>query len=119
MESRWKVDRVLAIRRIGHRRLSPSQQHDGTLSILNEDPVPESRHDERRGPVGVINADGGDIRWMKTPGDPRNTYLVSVDWTANSKEIYLQHFNRLQNTLNVLVADAASGDVRSILTEKG
>jgi dipeptidyl-peptidase-4 len=66
----------------------------------------------------VIGSDGGDIRWMKTPGDPRNTYLVSVDWTGDSREIFMQHFNRLQNTLTVLAGDAASGNVRSVLTEK-
>ena len=90
----------------------------GLYPSLTKIPYPKAGTTNAAVRVGVINADGGDIRWMKTPGDPRNTYLVSVDWTANSKEIYLQHFNRLQNTLNVLVADAASGDVRSILTEK-
>jgi dipeptidyl-peptidase 4 len=68
--------------------------------------------------VGVISASGGPITWLKTPGDPRNNYIVSVDWTNDSREIYLQHLNRLQNTLQVLVANASTGDVRSVFTEK-
>ncbi|HUR99832.1 MAG TPA: DPP IV N-terminal domain-containing protein, partial [Pyrinomonadaceae bacterium] len=90
----------------------------GLYPSLTKIPYPKAGTTNAAVRVGVINADGGDIRWMKTPGDPRNTYLVSVDWTSNSKSIYLQHLNRLQNTLNILVADPASGDVRSILTEK-
>lgn len=68
--------------------------------------------------VGVINANGGDIRWMQTPGDLRNNYIVSVDWTGDSRQIYMQHFNRLQNTLQVLVADPTNGKTTSILTHK-
>jgi dipeptidyl-peptidase-4 len=68
--------------------------------------------------VGVIGASGGPITWLKTPGDPRNNYIVSVDWTNDSKDIYLQHFNRLQNTLQVLDANAKSGDVTPVLVEK-
>ena len=90
----------------------------GLYPSLTKIPYPKAGTQNAAVRVGVVSANGGDIRWMKTPGDPRNTYLVSVDWTANSKEIYLQHFNRLQNTLNVLVSDAGSGNVRSVLTEK-
>ena len=68
--------------------------------------------------VGVISAAGGPITWLKTPGDPRNNYIVSVDWTDDSREICMQHLNRLQNTLQVLAANAATGDVQSVFTEK-
>lgn len=90
----------------------------GLYPSLTRIPYPKAGTTNAAVRAGVISADGGEIRWMKTPGDPRNTYLVSVDWTADSREIYLQHFNRLQNTLTILVADAASGNVRSILVEK-
>ncbi|HEX6126940.1 MAG TPA: S9 family peptidase [Pyrinomonadaceae bacterium] len=90
----------------------------GLYPSLTRIPYPKAGTTNAAVRAGVISADGGEIRWMKTPGDPRNTYLVSVDWTADSREIYLQHFNRLQNTLTILVANAASGNVRSILVEK-
>ncbi|HKP70817.1 MAG TPA: S9 family peptidase [Pyrinomonadaceae bacterium] len=85
---------------------------------LTKIPYPKAGTTNAAVRVGVVSADGGDIRWMKTPGDPRNTYLVSVDWTGDSKSVYMQHFNRLQNTLNILVADPSSGEAHSILTEK-
>jgi dipeptidyl-peptidase-4 len=41
-----------------------------------------------------------------------------MDWTDNSNEVILQHLNRLQNTDQLMIADARSGTVRTILTEK-
>jgi dipeptidyl-peptidase-4 len=89
----------------------------GLYPTLTRIPYPKTGTQNAAVRVGVINAAGGDIRWLETPGDPRNNYIVSVDW-ANPNEVYLQHFNRLQNTLQVLIADAKTGKSRSILTEK-
>ena len=89
----------------------------GLYPTLTHIPYPKTGTTNAAVRVGVISANGGPVRWLETPGDPRNNYIVSVDWSSPS-EIYLQHLNRLQNTLQVLVADASTGKVRSILTEK-
>jgi dipeptidyl-peptidase-4 len=68
--------------------------------------------------VGVINADGGAIKWMNTPGNLRDNYIAMMDWTDNSNEIVLQHLNRLQNENKLMIADAKTGAVRTIVTEK-
>ena len=68
--------------------------------------------------VGVVSAKGGETLWMKVPGDPRNNYIARMDWAANSEELVLQHLNRLQNTDEVMLANAKTGDVRAVLTEK-
>jgi dipeptidyl-peptidase-4 len=62
--------------------------------------------------IGVVDVAGGATRWMKTPGDHRNTYLASLQWTADSRSLLVQQLNRLQNTNDLLVADAKSGEVR-------
>jgi dipeptidyl-peptidase 4 len=67
--------------------------------------------------VGVVSAAGGETRWMKVAGDPRNHYLAFMEWAGDSDKIVLQQFNRHQNTVNILVADADSGQVATILTE--
>jgi len=90
----------------------------GLYPVLTKIPYPKTGTQNAAVRVGVISADGGDIRWMQTPGDPRNNYIVSVDWTKNSDSVYMQHMNRLQNTLQLLSSDAKSGAVRNILTEK-
>lgn len=67
--------------------------------------------------VGVVNAEGGDTRWLRVPGDPRNNYVARMNWTTNSAQLLLQQFNRIQNTNQVMLADAASGEVKTIMTE--
>ena len=89
----------------------------GLYPTVTKIPYPKTGTQNAAVRVGVIPASGGEIRWLETPGDPRNNYIVSVDWSGPN-EIYLQHFNRLQNTLQVLIADARTGKSRSILTEK-
>ncbi|KPL05632.1 peptidase S9, partial [candidate division BRC1 bacterium SM23_51] len=67
--------------------------------------------------VGVVSADGGETGWLDLPGDPRNHYIAHMDWAESSDEIVLQQFNRLQNVNRVILADAKSGKVTTILTE--
>ena len=68
--------------------------------------------------VGVVSAGGGATVWLDVPGDPRNNYIARLDWAASSSEVVLQHLNRLQNTLEVMLGDAATGRVRTVLTER-
>lgn len=67
--------------------------------------------------VGVVSAAGGETVWMKVPGDPRNNYIARMDWTGNSSEIYVQHLNRLQNKLDVMLCDIKTGNSKTVLTE--
>jgi dipeptidyl-peptidase-4 len=69
--------------------------------------------------VGVINASGGDTRWLNVSGDPRENYIARMEWFpgANSHEIVIEHLNRLQNTADILVADAATGAAKQIFED--
>ena len=67
--------------------------------------------------VGIVPVAGGYPVWVRTPGDPSDAYIVRLEWAGNSREVILQHLNRLQNTLNVLIGDAASGEVRTVFTD--
>jgi dipeptidyl-peptidase-4 len=68
--------------------------------------------------VGVVSASGGNTTWLQVPGDPRNHYIARMDWAAGSNEVVLQQLNRLQNTNNVMLGEAATGRVRSVLVER-
>ena len=70
------------------------------------------------GRVGVVSAAGGKTVWLQVPGDPRNNYIARMEWAAGSNEVVLQHLNRLQNTNDVMLGDAATGRVRSVLIER-
>lgn len=67
--------------------------------------------------VGVVSANGGATLWFDVPGDPRNTYIPRMDWAANSNEVALQQFNRLQNIDRLMLGDAQTGELRTIVTE--
>jgi dipeptidyl-peptidase-4 len=62
--------------------------------------------------IAVIPAAGGKPCWIQISGDPRDNYIARMEWAGNSRELIIQHLNRLQNTNEVLIADAASGAVR-------
>ena len=119
---RWSPDG----RRIAYWQLEASGVRDFLL-INNTDslysftiPVqyPKTGTTNSAGRVGVVSAAGGNTVWLQVPGDPRNNYIARMDWAASSDEVVLQHLNRLQNTNNVMLGDASTGRVRSILVER-
>jgi dipeptidyl-peptidase-4 len=91
---------------------------DELYPVLTYIPYPKAGTTNAAVRVGVVSADGGATKWMNTPGDPRQHYIAMMDWTDNSGEIILQHLNRLQNTNQVMIGDARTGAVKTILTEK-
>ncbi len=69
--------------------------------------------------IGVINAGGGETTWMKFEGDSRHDYyLPRMEWAGTSEAVVIRHLNRLQNTLQIMLGDAKTGSVQSILTDK-
>ena len=67
--------------------------------------------------AGIVSADGGPTTWLQIPDDPRENYLPRMEW-AGPTELILQRMNRLQNTDRVILADAATGATRTVLTER-
>jgi len=68
--------------------------------------------------IGIVAATGGPTKWLNLPGDPRNQYLARMDWAASPREVVIQRLNRLQNTNDVMLGDAETGGVRTVLTER-
>ncbi len=68
--------------------------------------------------VGVVRVSGEYPVWMKAPSDPRDMYIPRLEWAGNSHEIIFEHLNRLQNTNDVVLGDAASGEVRTVFTDR-
>ena len=62
-------------------------------------------------------AGGGEPRAMDT-GSETNIYIPRVSWLNDSKHLAIQRLNRAQTELDLLVADAASGASRTLLSEK-
>ena len=68
--------------------------------------------------IGVVDAVGGPTRWVDVPGDPEDNYIARMEWAGNSDELVLEHLNRLQNTNDVLLADACTGAVQQIFRDR-
>ena len=67
--------------------------------------------------VGVVDIADAKTRWIETPGDPREHYIARMQWVPQSNQLLLQQLNRLQNTNLLMLADAATGKAKVILTE--
>ena len=91
---------------------------DALYPSLTRYPYPKAGQTNASVRIGVVAAAGGPTRWMKIPGDPRNTYVARMDWAASPDELVLQHLNRLQNTNTVLLANATSGEVRTMFVDQ-
>jgi dipeptidyl-peptidase 4 len=79
-------------------------------------PIPGTTNSAVR--AGVVSVDGGDTQWMQISGDPRDNYIARLEWAGNSSELAIEHLNRLQNTDEVLLADATTGAVRQIFRDQ-
>ena len=90
---------------------------DSLYAYVVEVQYPKAGEQNSAARVGVVGATGGSTRWIDVPGDPRNNYIARMEWTG-PHELVIQHLNRLQNTLHVMLADAQTGAVRTLFTEQ-
>lgn len=67
--------------------------------------------------LGVISATGGATRWMDL-GEMRDHLLARVYWSPDSRALAAERLNRVQNRLDLDLADAATGETRTILDER-
>ncbi len=90
---------------------------DALYPTLTRIPYPKVGTTNAAVRIGVVDAAGGQTRWMQTPGDPRNTYLARLEW-IDDRELGIQQLNRLQNRNDFLAADAATGAVRRLFRDE-
>jgi dipeptidyl-peptidase-4 len=68
--------------------------------------------------IGVVAATGGEVRWLEFEGDPREHYLARMDWVPGGTEVVVQRLNRLQNTLDIHLANPTTGRLTRVFTER-
>ena len=93
---------------------------DSLYSFVNPVQYPKAGTTNSAGRIGVVAATGGATTWLAIDGDPRNEYLARMDWAGlnNSSELLIQRMNRPQNEIDVLLAAARTGTVKTILVER-
>ncbi len=67
--------------------------------------------------LGVVRAQGGSTKWMDL-GDTGDALLARVDWIPGGRGLFVQRLNRIQNRLDLLRVDAATGKARLVLREE-
>ena len=68
--------------------------------------------------LGVVNAAGGDIRWIDTfKYQPADLLISRVTWTPDGKKVVYQAQNREQTFLDVNFADARDGKSSNVIHE--
>lgn len=80
-------------------------------------PYPKAGEVNSKTRLGIVATQGGQVTWVKTPGDPREHYLPFAEWTPDGSAVLLQQFNRLQDTLQVMLATPQTGEVKTLFTE--
>lgn len=66
--------------------------------------------------IGVYNLDSARTVWMDT-GVNSNQYIPRIKWTNDSNVLSIERMNRLQNKLELMLADVNTGKTKIILTE--
>jgi dipeptidyl-peptidase-4 len=62
--------------------------------------------------AGIVAVTGGETRWIKLAGDPRQNYVARMDWAGNSDGVLLEYLDRAQKTNQFIWADAQTGETR-------
>jgi dipeptidyl-peptidase-4 len=69
--------------------------------------------------VGVVPATGGSTKWIDVPGDTRTDfYIPRMEWAGNPRELVIERINRLQNAVDILLADVTNGKTKTVLTDR-
>jgi dipeptidyl-peptidase-4 len=90
---------------------------DSLYPVVTKIPYPKAGTTNSAARIGVVGADGGPTTWIKTEGDPRNTYLARIGW-IDANTVAVQQLNRLQNRNDFLSADMKSGAVKRIFRDE-
>ena len=66
--------------------------------------------------LGILEIATGKTKWVDL-GAEEDIYLPRVNWVPDSSGIFFQKENRGQTQLDLIFADANTGDIRPVLTE--
>jgi dipeptidyl-peptidase-4 len=66
--------------------------------------------------LGVVGL-SGNRHWMDL-GRPRDRLIYRVQWAPDARTIAVERFNRVQNRLDLLLADMETGEARIVLQEQ-
>ncbi len=67
--------------------------------------------------VGVVDAQGGETRWLEISKPEEDLYLGQVSWAGNSDELLVEKWSRFRNEREFLIANVQTGATTRIFHE--
>jgi dipeptidyl-peptidase 4 len=101
---------------VGREFVYPQVALGGLRAELEPERYPQAGTPNATVRVGVVAAAGGATRWIGL-GDPDDALIARVYWRPDSAQLAIERLNRIQNQLDLLAADPATGAVKAILHE--
>jgi dipeptidyl-peptidase 4 len=101
---------------IAHEFVYPQVSLTGLRAVAEPERYPQAGTANADVHVGVVPASGGATRWMDL-GETRGFLIARVRWTPDSTRLLIERMNRVQNRLDMLLADAGSSLSHLVLSE--
>ena len=67
--------------------------------------------------VGVVDAEGREVRWISIPSPTEGFYLGQVSWAGNSEELLVEQFSRFRDERDFFIANVNTGELTRIYHE--
>jgi len=102
---------------VSHEFVYPQADLLGERAIAEPERYPQAGTPNAGVRLGVVSAEGGTTRWMNL-GDTDNSLIARVAWLPDSSQIAVERFSRLQDQLDLLFCNPATGETRTVLHEE-
>ncbi len=102
---------------VAHEPVFPQVSLLNHHGVLEPERFPQPGDPNAEVRIGVVPATGGETRWMNF-GEPRGNLMARVAWLPSSREIAVEKLPRIQNKLDLLVANIETGASRVLLHEE-
>ncbi len=102
---------------VSHEFMYPQADLTGERALAEPERYPQAGTPNALVKLGSVAADGGETKWMKT-GDETNALLARVAWLPDSSQIAVERFTRVQDQVDLLFCDPATGASHRVLHEQ-
>ena len=101
---------------IAREMIYPQVALTGLRAVLEPERYPQAGTANADVHIGVVPAGGGNTRWMDL-GETRGYLIARVHWTPDSSKLAIERMTRVQNQMDLMLADATAGNSKAILHE--
>jgi dipeptidyl-peptidase-4 len=102
---------------VGREFVYPQTDLLGERAVSEPQRFPQAGTANAQVQLGVFNLETGQTTWIQL-GDTANALIARVYWLPGGGKLAVERLSRVQDKLELLFCDAASGHVQAVLSEK-